>query len=183
LHPDISQDAPSVTLSEYESLITREQHRVYGYALRLVGDREEAKDVVQDAMLRMWKHRDRLEVDGAISWLLRVTHNACIDQLRRRKLETQIFHSDADTDRLGGREWSPAKQTESRDSMKHLRDAISQLGEPHRSIVLLREVEEFSYEEICGALNLPMSTVKVYLHRARKKLRKTLEEVMHRELV
>jgi RNA polymerase sigma-70 factor (ECF subfamily) len=183
LHPDISKDAPSVTLPEYETLITRQQHRVYGYALRLVGDREQAKDIVQDAMLRMWKHRERLEVDGAISWLLRVTHNACIDQLRRRKLETRIFHGDAETEQLGSRDWSPAKETESRDMMKNLNQAISTLGEPHRSIVLLREVEDFSYEEICGALNLPMSTVKVYLHRARKRLRKTLEEVMHRELV
>ncbi len=172
-----------MTLPEYESLITREQHRVYGYALRLIGDRDQAKDVVQDAMLRMWKHRERLEVDGAISWLLRVTHNACIDQLRRRKLETKIFHGGAETEQLGSRAWSPAREVESNDSMKHLHEAISRLGEPHRSIVLLREVEEFSYDEICGALNLPMSTVKVYLHRARKRLRKTLEEVMHRELV
>ncbi|NNE71725.1 MAG: RNA polymerase sigma factor [Rhodothermales bacterium] len=172
-----------MTLSEYESLITRNQNRVYGYALRLIGDRDQAKDVVQDAMLRMWKHRDRLEVDGAISWLLRVTHNACIDQLRRRQLETKIFHGDVETDQLGTGEWSPARVTESRDMMDNLKQAIDTLGEPHRSIVLLREVEDFSYEEICGALDLPMSTVKVYLHRARRRLRKTLEEVMQRELV
>lgn len=172
-----------MTLHEFENLVTRQQHRVFGYALRLVGDRDEAKDVVQDAMMKMWKHREKLEIDGAVSWLLRVTHNACIDLLRRRKLETRIFNADAEADRLGSAEASPARKTESADMMVHLQNAIQTLGEPHKSIVILREVEDYSYEEICGALDLPMSTVKVYLHRGRKRLRKTLQEVMHRELV
>ncbi|MFT5144970.1 MAG: RNA polymerase sigma factor (sigma-70 family) [Rhodothermales bacterium] len=161
--------------------VIRHQHRVFGYALRLLGDRDLAKDAVQDSMLRMWKHKETVEMDGAISWLLRVTHNACIDMLRRRKLENRLFEGNADTERLGTAEWSPAKVAESKDLMGHLQQAIDQLKEPYRSIVILREVEDFQYDEICGALDLPMSTVKVYLHRGRKMLRKTLGEVLHIE--
>jgi RNA polymerase sigma-70 factor (ECF subfamily) len=65
--------------------------------------------------------------------------------------------------------------------MAHLQRAIDQLKEPYRSIVILREIEDFQYDEICGALDLPMSSVKVYLHRGRKMLRKTLGEVLHIE--
>ena len=171
-----------MTLTEFESIVTRHQDRVFGYAVRLLGDRDQAKDVVQDAMIRMWNHRERVEIEGAVSWLLRVTHNACIDVLRRRKLETKIFEGDADTERVGGGERSPSSLAESSDMMAHLQDAIARLKEPYRSIVVLREIEDFRYEEICGALDLPMSTVKVYLHRARKQLRKTLEEELHLEL-
>ncbi|MBO6573976.1 MAG: sigma-70 family RNA polymerase sigma factor [Rhodothermales bacterium] len=170
-----------MTLSEFELTVTRHQNRVFGYAARLLGDRDQAKDVVQDAMLRMWKHRDRVDEDGAVSWLLRVTHNACIDVLRRRQLEHRIFDGEPDADRTGSATLSPARQTESADMMAHLERAIETLKEPYRSIVVLREIEDFRYEEICGALNLPMSTVKVYLHRARRMLRKTIEEVMHLE--
>lgn len=161
--------------------VTRHQHRVYGYALRLLGDPDEARDVVQDSMLTMWRHRDRVEADGAVSWLLRVTHNAAIDRLRRRKVEHRIFEGDADFERLDGGAGSPAGHTESADMMKHLQAAIDTLKEPYRSIVILREIEDYRYDEICGALDLPMTTVKVYLHRARKQLRETIQEVLHLE--
>ena len=58
---------------------------------------------------------------------------------------------------------------------------MSRIAEPYRSIVILREVQELKYEEISGAMNLPLNTVKVYLHRGRKMLREQLSEVMHRE--
>ena len=182
LTPTTASISP-VNLSEFELTVTRHQNRVYGYALRLMGNREEAKDVVQEAMLRMWRHRDRVESDGALSWLLKVTHNASIDALRRRTVENRVFEGEADTERIGGSELSPERATESGDLRHHLNRAIDELREPYKSIVILREIEDFRYEEICGALNLPMSTVKVYLHRGRRMLRKTLERELHSEIV
>ncbi|MEM8488440.1 MAG: sigma factor-like helix-turn-helix DNA-binding protein, partial [Bacteroidota bacterium] len=63
----------------------------------------------------------------------------------------------------------------------HLLKAVETLAEPYRSIVILREIQELRYQEICEALDLPLSTVKVYLHRARKTLRTQLQEVLQRE--
>jgi len=171
-----------VTLSEFEIIVTQSQDRVFGYAARLLGDKDQAADVVQETMIRMWRNRDKVKTEGAISWLLRVTHNASIDVLRRRKLETQIFARDVDTERFDSGGISPERALETNDLRHHLERAIDLLDEPYRSIIILREIEDFRYDEICGALNLPMTTVKVYLHRGRRRLRKTLQEELYNEL-
>lgn len=182
-HSHPNHDGLVLTLADFELTVTQHQNRVHGYAARLLGDRDQAADVVQECMLRLWRHRDTVRPDGAISWLLRVTHNACIDALRRRKREQSLFRDAIDSDTLGGTEVLPDRAAESSDLRDHIETALRQLSEPYRSIVILREVEDFSYEEICGALDLPMTTVKVYLHRGRHKLRKLIEEVLHREHV
>jgi RNA polymerase sigma-70 factor, ECF subfamily len=171
-----------VTLSEFEIIVTQSQDRVFGYAMRLLGNRDHAADIVQDSMIRMWRNREKLETEGAVSWMLRVTHNACIDVLRRRKLETQIFAHEVDAERFESGGISPDRALETRDLRSHLDRALERLSEPYRSILILREIEDFRYDEICGALNLPMSTVKVYLHRGRRKLRKMIQEELYHEL-
>lgn len=77
----------------------------------------------------------------------------------------------------------PDVQANSAIFQDHLRRALDTLEEPHKSIVMLREIQEYKYEEISEALDLPLNTVKVYLHRARKALRKELKEVMRNEYV
>ena len=182
LSPTTQPDHP-LTLPDFETTVTQHQHRVLGYAARLLGDAEQAADVVQDAMLKLWRHRDTVDSEGAVSWLLRVTHNACIDALRRRKLERGIFNAEADAELISGDGIGPDRAAESADLRGHLERALQRLAEPYRSIVILREVEDFRYDEICGALDLPMTTVKVYLHRGRHMLRKIIEEAFQHELI
>ena len=160
------------------------QHRIFGFAVYFLGDRREAEDVTQDVLLRLWQHRDTVDEDRLLAWLLRVTRNACVDTLRRRRARRQRITPGLDD----GAEPADAGPTpdacaEAADFAALLQNALTRLREPYRSIVILREVQELSYEEICGAMDLPLNTVKVYLHRGRKMLREQLTQVMPRETV
>ena len=162
--------------------VQKYQHRIFGFAVYFLGDRTEAQDVTQDVFLRLWQHRDAVDEDRLLGWLLRVTRNACVDALRKRKAQRNVMTPD--TDALGytpGTNPTPDACAEAADFQGHLERALTRIAEPYRSIVILREVQELKYEEISGAMNLPLNTVKVYLHRGRKMLREQLSEVMHRE--
>ena len=168
----------------FERSVRKYQHRIYGFAVYFMGDKVEAQDVTQDVMLRLWQHRDEIDEERVLGWLLRVTRNACVDALRRRKARRKVMT--ADTDAVGyavGGEPTPEAYAEAADFQGHLGRALSRIAEPYRSIVILREIQELKYDEISEALGLPLNTVKVYLHRARKTLRKLLSEVIHREPV
>ena len=168
----------------FERHVRKYQHRVFGFAVYFLGDRTEAEDVTQDVLLRLWQHRDNVDEDRLLGWLLRVTRNACVDALRKRKAQRNVMTSDTealaytpDADPM------PDACAEAADFQRRLERALNRIAEPYRSIVILREVQELKYEEISGAMNLPLNTVKVYLHRGRKMLREQLSEVMHRETV
>ena len=166
----------------FERSVRKYQHRIYGFAVYFLSDRVEAQDVTQDVLLRLWQHRDEIDEARMLGWLLRVTRNACVDALRRRKARHNVMTTD--TDAVGyavGSGPSPEAYAEAADFQGHLGRALSRIAEPYRSIVILREVQELKYEEISGAMNLPLNTVKVYLHRGRKMLREQLSEVLHRE--
>ena len=166
----------------FEKLVLGYQHRVYGFAFYLLGDREEAEDVTQEVLLRLWTHRDGVDEDRVLAWLLRVTRNACVDELRRRTTYHNLV--DVNTERLdyaSGGGLTPDAETEQADFQERLQHALNRLAEPYRSIVILREIQDMKYEDIGDALGLPLNTVKVYLHRGRKMLREQLSEVLERE--
>ena len=160
----------------------RFQNRVYGFAYHYLGNREEAEDVTQEVFIRLWKHREHIDEEQPLGWLLRVTRNASVDAIRRRKTYTRTVSVNTDLlDFAQGGNPLPDTETESSDFRRHLLKAVERLDEPYRSIVILREIQELKYQEISEALDLPLSTVKVYLHRARKSLRNDLHEVLQRE--
>lgn len=168
----------------FQDQVRRCQDRVYAFAVSLLHDRAEAQDVTQDVLLRFWEHRDEVDPERALSWLLRVTRNACIDVMRRRHRHGRVMEVDTEgVARAASRSPSPQADAEQADFQTHLQAALDRLDEPYRSIVILREVQGLSYQEISGAMDLPLGTVKGYLHRARKRLRKQLNEVMAYETV
>ena len=172
-----------MTLNQFETQVQRHQQRIYGFALHYLGNREEAEDVTQEVFLRFWKFREQIDEEQPLGWLLRVTRNASVDAIRRRKTYRNTVSVNSDiVDFAEGAMPSPVRIAESSDFRAHLDTALSNLAEPYRSIVILREIQELQYQEICDALELPLTTVKVYLHRARKMLRNQLKEVMHREI-
>jgi RNA polymerase sigma-70 factor (ECF subfamily) len=166
-------------LRAFEKLADRHRDRIFTFACYVLGDREEAEDVTQEVLIRLWKNLDSLEEDRTLPWLLHVTRNACIDALRRRRTYRALVAPDPDGDaaaRVASRGLGPAAAVEAADFRSHLERAVRELAEPYRSIVILREIQDLRYEEICEALGLPLNTVKVYLHRARRKLREKLRE-------
>jgi len=177
-------DSKSVNLRGYEKQVHRYQHRVYSFAYYFLGNREEAEDVTQDVLLRLWNHREEVDEARLLGWLLRVARNACVDLLRRRKVQRAVMTVNTDGVELAaGHAPLPDEVADGQLFQEHLRQALDTLKEPYRSIVILREIQEMKYEEICGALDLPLNTVKVYLHRARKMLREQLSKVMYRETI
>jgi RNA polymerase sigma factor (sigma-70 family) len=163
----------------FRNLVDQHRHRIYTFAYYHLGNREEAEDVTQEVLVKMWQHRETIEPGSLNAWLSRVTRNGCIDVIRKRnryqavvvpeevieagvKITAVGAGQDAVLDNLGIR--------------MELEKALNTLEEPYRSIVILREIQELKYDEISKALDLPMGTVKVYLHRARRMLRACLKE-------
>lgn len=158
------------------------RHLVYGYALRLLGDASDAADVTQEVLVRLWRQGDGVEPERRTAWVLRVTRNACLDALRARQTRRAYTPIDAQAvDLAPCNGESPYGLTEAADFQRRLEHALDRLGEPYRSIVVLREIHALPYADIAEALDLPLNTLKVYLHRARRSLREALRAAIPAE--
>lgn len=150
---------------------TREhQDQAWSLARYLLTDRAEAEDVVQEAFERLWEHRDSMSAARVKPWLLRVTRNLCLDRLRRRRPEEEPGEHLL-ADRVG-----PAELLQHAQLQAQLVTAVESLDEPFRSLVVLRDIQQHSYEEVSAMTELSLPQVKTYLHRARRKLREQLAE-------
>lgn len=149
---------------------------MFSYACYALGSREEAEDVTQDVFIRLWDHWSELNQEAVTGWIIRVARNACLDKLRQRQTRTTLLNEHANE----VEQYEEPDQTLGEDNgelKRHIEQAIRELEEPYRSIVILREIDELAYDEIASALTMPLNTVKVYLHRARKMLREKLKGV------
>jgi RNA polymerase sigma factor (sigma-70 family) len=168
-------------LTAFDDTARAYRRRVYSFARYLLSSREEAEDVTQEVLLRLWRHQDGVEEERLGSWLLRVTRNACYDLLRRRRSEaaTNALTTSLDDEtvpELASAEPDPQSRAEAADFRRRLLGALGELGEPYKSIIILREVQGLAHREIGEALGIPEVTVRVHLHRGRKKLRERLRE-------
>lgn len=159
--------------SEYGQILADQKDRVHTYAVWLLQDAEDARDVTQEALTRLWEQRDAVHNGASKTWLLRTTHRLCIDRLRRRKRRSEIA--------LDALTWSPAECSPGPERLAaaaelgHLiGQALTTLSVRDRAVVLLREVSGMSYEEMSTVLGLPLGTLKATLHRARERLRRQL---------
>jgi len=169
-------------VSDFEQQVRQYQDRVFGFAQYFMKNREAAQDVTQDVLIRFWEHHDEVDDERTLGWLLRVTRNACIDALRKRKTRRNAITVNTDgLDRAQSTKRAPDDEAEAADFRDHIEEALDQVDEPYRSVIILREIQNLKYREISDALDMPMNTVKVYVHRGRKKLRKQLAEVIEHE--
>ncbi len=167
-------------LAEYEEAVGAQKNRVYSLAYYILGKPEDAEEVLQDVLLKLWSHREKVDLERIGPWLSKVTRNACFDQLRRR--------TSAGRDRIHGVESeqleraptdsrNPEELATSADLTKRIQTELHRMKEPFRSVLILRELQELKYTEISEALDLPLNTVRVYLHRGRKRLRERLRPI------
>ncbi len=170
-------------LKEFERVVSESSDRLYGYARYFLGHREEAEDVVQEVYMRLWQHRNEIDPARTNGWLISVTRNLCRDQLRRRKVRSSVDVDSAVVEEMAGSEVATDAGAASSLFRGMLDSALRKLPDPQRSIVILREIQGLSYREIGDALELPMTTVKVYLHRGRRALRHELSRVLESEAV
>jgi RNA polymerase sigma-70 factor (ECF subfamily) len=158
---------------KFRSLVKKHEHQVYTLGVYLLRDRSEAEDVAQETYMKLWNNLDNIDNERAAAWLMKVTRNACLDRLRKRRPETEVNDYHLGTDQVQ----EPAEAFEQEQLGSWLRGAIANLKEPYRSLVVLRDVQQNSYRDVAQALELSLDQVKVYLHRARRQLRDNLQEV------
>lgn len=166
-------------LGGYERAVAEHRRRVYSFAYHLLRNREEAEDVTQEVLLRLYHHRHRVEARRAGAWLLRVTRNACYDLLRhRRTVDRHVTDLDdeAVVELPDRHRPDPQRQAETGAFRQRLEEALDELAGPYREVVILREIQGLTYREIAEALEMPLNTVRVNLHRGRRKLRRRLHE-------
>ena len=154
-------------LAAFERLVERHRDVVVRVASRIVGV-DDAEDVSQDAFLRAFHRLERFRGDAPFrSWLLRITHNAALDQLARRGPEP-VDPTELDSSEAERPERAPAERLEVRERIERLERKLHGLAPAHRTVLVLRDVEGFSYEEIAAITETPVGSVKGRLHRARR---------------
>ena len=173
-------DAQSGDARAREELASRYRNRAFGFALQLVGNREDAWDVAQEALMRFFTHLDRVDSGrGVEPWLLRIVRNAAYDHFRRSKV--RAAESLEELEEAGAPETpapavDPTERLERQELRRRLWRALATLSPEHREILVLRDYQDLTYEEIADVLSIPKGTVMSRLHRARKNLRDRLSE-------
>ncbi len=157
-------------IGAFETLVERHRRVVYRVAARIVGEAE-AEDVAQDAFLRAFHRLSRFRAEASFrSWLLRITHNAALDSLARRRAEPlETVEEQEETLPASGAR-SPADQLEIDEKRDRLASKLRLMQPVHRSVLVLRDLEGLSYEEIAHVTGSPLGSVKGRLHRARREL-------------
>jgi RNA polymerase sigma-70 factor, ECF subfamily len=162
----------------FEELVTAHQHRVFGVALRMLGGAAEAEEVAQEAFLCAHRALAGFRGEAKLStWLYAIASRLCLNRLASGERRV-ASHGDEALTRLASREVSPAEEAERSELETALHRAIAELGEERRIVVVLRDLEGLSYEEIAAALELELGTVRSRLHRARMDLREKLERFL-----
>lgn len=174
----------------FKLLVERYQRKVYAVALGMLKDKEEAMDVSQEAFVKVYKYLDHFKGDSSFyTWLYRITVNICIDVMRRKGSsggQTEEFDESIATDlgearigALGSRlGTNPQKSALRRELAEKIQEALASVPEKHRAILLLREVEGMSYEDLSRTLDIPKGTVMSRLFHARAKVQKILSEYL-----
>lgn len=170
----------------FRALVVRHQRKVYAVALGIVKDPDLAWDVAQDAFVRVHEHLADLEGEGAFStWVLRIASRLSIDSIRRERMSSKDDIDDVPEDLLshGGEGIlatalgnDPRQNVLRRELASKITEALAQIPEKHRTILVLREVEGLSYEELAERLGIHKGTVMSRLFHARKKMQSLLRE-------
>ena len=172
----------------FEAIVRAHQDRVYSFCARMLSDREDALDAAQEVFLSAWRNLSEFRGDAALStWLLRIAANRCLNRIRRRKSLSEreatwpVPFGDADDgvtfQPAGAESERPDRLAEACEMGEILTEALSRLDPGSRWMVLLSDVEGFSYEEIASLADVPVGTVKSRLHRARMAMRRLLSPV------
>jgi RNA polymerase sigma-70 factor (ECF subfamily) len=169
----------------YRELIRRYERPIFALLFRMVRDRELAEDLAQETFIKALNAIESYRPEFKFSsWIFKIANNAAIDHLRRRELDTLSLDGSphaatpeamqATALQIGARQESPLDAVEAKELGGAIEAAIGRLRPEYRSCILLRHVEGRAYEEIAEILDLPLGTVKTYIHRARNELRQSL---------
>ena len=156
----------------FNQLVVRYQDRLYGLAYRMTGQSSDARDLAQDAFVRAFRHLGTFQPGRRFApWLYRIAVNLCLDYRQRRPPTVSLGDQE-----LPQRELSPEARVIQREEQQRVQRAILALPPKYRAVIVLRHLEDLTYEEIAATLGLPINTVRTHLFRAREALRKALKD-------
>jgi RNA polymerase sigma-70 factor (ECF subfamily) len=167
----------------FGDLVQRYQDRLFNTLLRVVGSHEDAADAVQDAFVQAYTKLESFRgASQFYTWLYRIAMNMALSRQRRRRPAASVEHAKevAGEEPLDAAE-GPEETVLSQERVEHVQAALDDLGEQHRKILVLREIEGCSYEAIAEILELPVGTVRSRLFRARVQLKERLTGVWGQE--
>lgn len=170
----------------YNGLVLKYQRQVYNLAYRMLGNAEDAGDLVQETFIRAYGALSKFRQDASfLTWLYKIASNLCIDHIRARKtrgtlsleVELEEGREPAADERQTGPELTAVRGA----TQEILHKEIQNLPEKYRAVIVMRHLQEMSVEDIADALNLPVGTVKTHLFRARDMLRVRLQPILEME--
>jgi len=165
-----------MNLEAFQTRVIPAKNKLFRFAFRLLDSEEEAKDVVQEVFIKVWSGREQMgEVQNWEAWCMRITKNLSLDRIRSR--QRRATDSMEDGFDVKNETLSPLETTEQGESMQRINQLIARLPEKQRQVIHLRDVEGYSYQEICEILELDMSQVKVSLFRARNSVKEKLVKI------
>lgn len=170
---DTVQNPEQAAAPSFAAIVDEHGPAVYRLAKSVVRDSAMAEDVAQETFIKVWKHLDEFRGEGSLrGWILRIAHNQAVSTLRR------IRDSATDPQRMpeGADPIPTTRVVEGRLAASELMDALDELDELSRAIVVLREVEGLSYDDIATTLGVPIPTVKTRLLRSRRELARRLAD-------
>jgi len=160
-----------MNLENFKKQVLPLKNKLFRFANRLLEDREEAEDMVQEVFIKLWNRRDKLDEYRSVEALAMVsTRNLCLDKLKRRKITIERIENLRD-------EMTESRQdqkTDLSDIVHKIHQIIQTLPEQQQSIIQLRDIEGYDFEEIAELLDMNENAVRVNLSRARKKIRESL---------
>lgn len=169
----------------YRELLDRYQRPVFSLIYRMVRDREQAEDLAQETFVKVFNHLESFNPKYKFSsWIFKIASNLSIDHLRKKEPETVSLdgsrhattaeETEASRIQVESRDENPEQFLEARELGAEIEQAIGKLRPEYRTAIVLRHVEGRPYEEISEIMDIPLGTVKTYIHRARSELRETL---------
>lgn len=171
-------------IESFERLIAEHQKKVFNIAYRMLGNLEDANDVAQEALVKAYRGIEKFKGKSSFStWLYAIVNNACIDFIRKnRKVNMIYLDCEYETEegtykiQLNNNEDTPEQLFEKKEVQKLVHESINELGYNHRKVIILRDMEQFSYKEIAEILDCSEGTVKSRISRARTNLKTIIKE-------
>lgn len=167
----------------YAVLVDKYKKMGFNVALQLMGNREDAEEVTQDAFLKAYQAIDTYKGESKFStWIYRIIYNTAISRLRKKKLDTRSIDDEYSASVNVKSTQSAVKELRNGERKQYLNKALNKMCGEDKALLTLFYLEEHSIEEVCSITRLSNSNVKVKLFRARKKLYSNLEAILHGEL-
>lgn len=182
---DLIEKAKAGDVKSFEILIANYKKRAFNIAYRMLGNLEDANDVTQESFLKIYRSIDKFKGKSSFStWLYSIVSNTCIDFIRKNRKKTTIsidtnYDEDGYEIEIADEKNTTESLFEKKEIIRSIHDAINRLNHDQKIVIILRDIQGFSYFEISKILNISEGTVKSRISRGRKNLKNILEEMLY----